>query len=225
MAEFIFMLTNQDRTVANAREAMRVALDAGVRHVGFKDVGATPELQRELAQMARNAGATSHLEVVAVTAEDELASVSAGIAAGVDWILGGKNAAPAVALLRGTGINYAPFCGRTVGHPSVLEGEIAEIADDAAALCALDGVTGVDVLAYRHKTADVPALIRATVERSSGPVIVAGGITSAAQVDVVDEAGAWGFTIGSAIFENQLDAEPGLESQIRAALQYASGTK
>lgn len=224
MAEFIFMLTDQDRTIDNAREVMRLALDRGVRHIGFKDEGATPELQRELAAMARDGGATCHLEVVSVTEADELSSLAAGIEAGVDWILGGTHAEKGIEVLAGTGIRYAPFCGRIVGHPSILEGTIDEIADHAATLTALDGVDGVDVLAYRHREADVPALIRATVDQSAGPVIVAGSIRSVEQVRVIEAAGAWGFTIGSAIFNGELDAPTDLVSQIDAALQYASVT-
>ena len=38
------------------------------------------------------------------------------------------------------------------GHPSVLLGEIDEIAASARELTALDGVYGLDLLAYRHPT-------------------------------------------------------------------------
>lgn len=37
--DFIFMLTNQDRTVADAAERLQDVLAAGIRHVGFKDIG------------------------------------------------------------------------------------------------------------------------------------------------------------------------------------------
>ena len=43
--DFIFMLTQQDRTIADARERLREVLAQGVRHVGFKDIGLPlPEL-------------------------------------------------------------------------------------------------------------------------------------------------------------------------------------
>ncbi|BBY62068.1 1-(5-phosphoribosyl)-5-((5-phosphoribosylamino)methylideneamino)imidazole-4-carboxamide isomerase [Mycolicibacterium helvum] len=225
MAEFIFMLTHNDRTVDHALDALHVALKVGVRHVGFKDVGSTPERQVELVSTAREAGVTTYLEVVAETRDAELAAVSAGITAGVDWILGGKAATDVVDMLRGRNIRYAPFCGRTVGHPSVLEGTVDEIASDAATLTAIDGVDGVDLLAYRHRTADIGSLISSTVSRSAGPVIVAGSVTSAEQVRTIADAGAWGFTIGGAVFSNELDARPGLESQLTTALQYASDTQ
>ncbi len=225
MTEFIFMLTHQDRTVSNAREALEVALEAGVQHVGFKDVGATPELQKELAGIARAAGATTYLEVVSVTEDDELASVAAGIDAGVDWILGGQYAKSALEVLGGHDVQYAPFCGRTVGHPSTLEGTVEEIAEDTATLTGLDGVDGVDLLAYRHQTADIAQLIKATAARCDGRLIVAGSVTSAEQVQVIADGGGWGFTIGSAVFDDQLDAAPGLAAQIDAALAYATSSR
>ena len=95
-------------------------------------------------------------------------------------------------------MRYCPFPGRVVDHPSVLLGTIDEIAADAERLTALDHVSGLDLLAYRHPTADHAALIREVVRRSSGPVIVAGSIASIDRALAVGEAGAWGYTIGSA---------------------------
>ncbi len=37
---FIFMLTRDDRTVEDAVDHLATALSLGVRHIGFKDVGA-----------------------------------------------------------------------------------------------------------------------------------------------------------------------------------------
>ena len=78
-----------------------------------------------------------------------------------------------VAILDGA-VKYCPFPGTIDGHPSVLEGSIDAIADDAARLTALDGVHGVDLLAYRHATEDPIALTRAVAEAADGPVIAAG---------------------------------------------------
>lgn len=225
MTDFIFMLTHDDRTVENAREAIAVALKAGVRHIGFKDIGVDAGTQRELTRMITDAGATSYLEVVSVTRAEEIKSVGAGVEAGVDWVLGGTNASEVASILRGSRIGYAPFCGHIVGHPSVLEGSISEIAASAASLTAINGVVGVDLLAYRHKTADIAQLIQATVSSSEGPVIVAGSVTNIDQVKVISEAGATGFTIGSAIFDGHLDAPTDLRSQLDAAVRYAEATQ
>ena len=145
-------------------------------------------------------------------------SVEAALAAGVDWILGGTNPDAVLPLLAGSGVRYCPFPGRVVGHPSVLEGTIEEIATSAAELTARPGVHGLDLLAYRHATADIAQLTRAVVESSAGPVIAAGSVTGFAQIQALARAGAWGFTIGGAIFEGRLPGAPDVAAQVEAVL-------
>lgn len=219
--DFIFMLTNNDRTVDDALAVLQEVKSTGLTHVGFKDVGATPEQQRALADSAHEAGMTVYLEVVSTSLEAELASVAAGRAAGVDWILGGTNPEQALPILARSGTRYAPFPGRIVGHPSVLEGTVAEISADAARLTALDGVNGVDLLAYRHQSVDPLALTAAVVAASAGPVIAAGSVVTQDQVDGLKRAGAAAFTIGGAIFDGRLPGD-GVAGQVKAALDWAS---
>jgi hypothetical protein len=223
MSEFIFMLTHNDSTVENALEVVEQVKSTGLRHIGFKDVGATAARQRELADAAHAAGLVVYLEIVSVDKADEMNSVDAAIAAGVDWILGGKFAQDAVEKLAGTGIKFAPFPGRIVGHPSALEGTIEEIAAHAAELTSMDGVDGVDLLAYRHTTVDVLELTAAVVKASSGPVVAAGSVVSQEQIVGLTRAGAWGFTIGGAIFDGLLPGEKDVVSQVRTALAFAEG--
>ena len=221
MSEFIFMLTHNDSTVDNAREVLELVKSTGLRHIGFKDVGATAQKQHELARAAHDAGLTVYLEVVSVDKADELASIDAAIAAGVDWILGGKFASDAVARLAGTDIKLAPFPGRIIGHPSALEGTIEEIAAHAAELTSMPGVSGVDLLAYRHATVDPLELTAAVVKASHGPVIAAGSVVSEAQIQGLARAGAWGFTIGGAVFDGVLPGAKDVVSQVRTALAFA----
>jgi uncharacterized protein related to proFAR isomerase len=105
-----------------------------------------------------------------------------------------------------------------VGHPSVLEGTIEEIAEDARRITSIDGVDGLDLLAYRHATVDVEDLTRAVVQASAGPVIAAGSVTSFEQIEALSRAGAWGFTIGGAIFEGKFPGAPDVAAQVRAVL-------
>jgi hypothetical protein len=221
MSEFIFMLTHNDSTVDNALEVLEQVKSTGLRHIGFKDVGATAAKQRELAEAAHAAGLVVYLEIVSVDKADEMKSIDAAIAAGVDWILGGKFATDAVAKLAGTNIRFAPFPGRIVGHPSALEGTIEEIAAHAAELTSMDGVSGVDLLAYRHSTVDVLELTAAVVKASHGPVIAAGSVVSEAQIRGLAKAGAWGFTIGGAVFDGVLPGDKDVVSQVRTALAFA----
>jgi len=221
MPEFIFMLTHNDSTVENAREVLELVKGTGLRHIGFKDVGATAAKQRELADAAHAAGLTVYLEVVSVDKADEMESIEAARAAGVDWVLGGKFAHDAVEKLSGSGIKLAPFPGRIIGHPSALEGTIEEIAAHAAELTRIPGVSGVDLLAYRHETVDPLELTAAVVKASNGPVIAAGSVVSEAQIRGLAAAGAWGFTIGGAVFDGILPGEKDVVSQVTTALAFA----
>jgi NAD(P)H-dependent flavin oxidoreductase YrpB (nitropropane dioxygenase family) len=224
MINFVFMLTHSDSTVPGAIDYVEPLAATGLRYIGFKDIGADPETQGQIAKAARNAGLETMLEVVSVTREDEVRSVQAAIAAGVDWVLGGTNPDAVLPLLEDTDIKYCPFPGRVVGHPSVLEGEVDEIAASAAALTERPGVHGLDLLAYRHATADIAALTRAVVDAAHGPVIAAGSVTSPDQIQTLARAGAWGFTIGSAIFDGLLPGAPGVATQVREVLRIAAST-
>ena len=63
------------------------------------------------------------------------------------------------------------------------------------------------------------ALIREVVRRSNGPVIVAGSIATIDRVLAVSDAGAWGFTIGSAIFDGLLPGAPSVPDQVRGVIE------
>jgi hypothetical protein len=225
--EFVFMLTHHDQTVARPLDVLVEVSDCGLRYVGFKDIGAeVPELT-DVCAAAHGYGMQVMLEVVSTSRDDELRSVAAACEIGVDWLLGGTHPAAGLAVLAdvpaGRRPRYCPFPGTVVGHPSVLLGSIEEIAASAGQMTAMDGVHGLDLLAYRHPTADAGELTRAVVQAAAGPVIAAGSVVSTEQIRVLDEAGAWGFTIGGAIFEGRLPSGPSVAGQVTAVLAAASG--
>jgi hypothetical protein len=224
MINFVFMLTHSDSTIEDALDYVDDVSTTGLRYIGFKDVGATPQRQRWIASAARDAGFETMLEVVSTSREAEVASVRAALAAGVDWVLGGTNPDAVLPLLEGSSVHYCPFPGRVVGHPSVLEGSIDEIADSAAALTSTPGVFGLDLLAYRHASADIAELTRRVVSSSRGPVIAAGSVVNDAQISTLATAGAWGFTIGSAIFDGLFPGAPDIAAQVRHVLKVAAAT-
>ncbi len=221
MAEFIFMLTHHDATVADALEVYDELRHTGLRHVGFKDIGASVETLTELCRRMHDDGRTVYLEVVSVTAEDELRSIRAAQEIGVDIVMGGTHVDAALGALEGSGLHYMPFPGRIVGHPSILEGTVDEIAASARDLSSRAGVWGLDLLAYRHAE-PVEPIIGAVVKASAGPVVVAGSIDSAERIEAVTRLGAWGFTIGGAVFERVLPAGPSLSEQVDWALRIAA---
>jgi len=215
---FVFMLTRNDRTVEEAEAHLDTALACGVRHIGFKDVGLPPARLRGLRDRIAAAGATCYLEVVSLDAETELASARAAMEIGVDVLLGGTRADAVAPLLAGSGLRYMPFPGRVTGHPSVLNGPAEEIVASARALAAVEGVHGLDLLAWRF-AGDVEALIARVAAAAGKPVIVAGSIDSPAHIAALRAAGAWGFTIGTAALDGVFPARaPGLAAQIEAIL-------
>jgi hypothetical protein len=217
LIEFVFMLTRDDVTVSGAVDVLASLRESGLRYVGFKDIGPPPETLADVTAAAHEAGMEVMLEVVSTTVEDELRSLRAALDIGVDWVLGGTHAREGSTILGGA-VKYCPFAGTIVGHPSVLEGSIEAIAEHAAELTALDGVHGIDLLAYRHASQDPIALTRAVAAAASGPVIAAGSVNSFEQIAALEAAGAWGFTIGSAIFANQLPGGPSVAGQVATVL-------
>ncbi len=216
---FIFMATRRDRTVPQARALIEEALALGVANIGFKDIGLPREALRELARAIKAGGAQAFFEVVSLDRDSELASAAAAADFGVDWLLGGVRASEVAPIARSAGIRYAPFPGRIVGHPSALHGAIEEIEASARALATIEGVAGLDLLAYRH-SGDVPALMRAVVGAVDKPVIVAGSIDHPGRIAEVAASGAAGFTVGSAAIEGAFPAPArDFVAQIRAIQQ------
>jgi hypothetical protein len=227
MIEFVFMLTHHDATIADPLEVLDMVSRSGLQYVGFKDVGAEVPVLREVTARAHDAGMQVMLEVVSTSQQDELRSVAAATEIGVDWLLGGTHPAAGLKVLQSSGADrlprYCPFPGEVTGHPSVLHGTIGEIADSARQITSMDGVFGLDLLAYRHPSADAAELTRAVVRAAAGPVIAAGSVASVGQILALAEAGAWGFTIGGAIFEGKLPGGPSIDGQVREVLRAASG--
>ena len=153
------MLTHHDRTVTDPTDVYEQVRGCGLRYVGFKDIGAGHGAARGLRRGARRRpggharGGVDHpgggASLGARPRRDRR-----GLAAGRD---ASRGRAPGAERGRGAGgerLKYCPFPGTVVGHPSVLQGEIAEIAESARQITELDGVYGLDLLAYRHQTAD-----------------------------------------------------------------------
>jgi len=217
--DFILMLTSGDRTIPDARQRLDEALEGGVRHIGFKDVGLPFDDLRGIADAIRAAGGRSYLEVVSLDEDSELASARAAVDLDVDCLLGGTRAAAVTEVTRRHPLRYYPFPGRITGHPSVLEGSAADIAESARRLADLEHVHGLDLLAYRHG-GDVPALMRAVCRAVTKPVIMAGSIDREARIRAAAEAGAAGFTVGTAALDGAFPAEgTGFVGQIHAILE------
>ena len=206
--DFIFMLTRNDRTVEDADCLVDQVCDLGVTHIGFKDVGAPSATMQELVSRIRRRGGVCYLEVVSTTPEAVIRSLETATALGVDRILGGTDL-PAAQRILGDLSHYFPFPGRPVGHPTLLQGSAALVAEHCGRARAM-GCGGVDLLAYRATEADPLDLVRAARDAlPDGKLIVAGSVHSRQQIHALSESGVDAFTIGSAVFDGSFSPAKG----------------
>jgi hypothetical protein len=216
--EFIFMLTRDDQTVEDCLDIIDIIRDSGIKHIGFKDVGADRKTLAALNDRIKGLGAISYMEVVSTTSEDCLTSARAAREIGVDRLLGGTEVEAMLEILLGSAIAYYPFPGRPEGHPTRLHGGPGDIAADCRRIEA-SGCPGVDLLAYRAVDADPLALTRAARDALSGELIVAGSIDTPEQIHALGAAGVNAFTIGTAAFDGSFSPRKGsLRSQLRDIL-------
>lgn len=217
--DFVFMLTRADRTIADGLDVLDDLASAGLRHIGFKDVGIAPDAAHALHRRIKQLGATSYLEVVSTTTEDCLRSARLARELGVDRLLGGTQVEDVLAILAGSAVQYLPFPGKPFGHPTKLGGSAELVAEDCRRFRKL-GAAGVDLLAYRATEADPVAMVRAARGAlDGGYLLVAGGVGNPERIRALAAAGADAFTVGSAIFDGSFAPQHGsLRSQVKAVL-------
>ncbi len=216
--EFIFMLTRDDQTVEDCIDVIDLISGCGVKHIGFKDIGANRKTLAALNDRIKDLGAISYMEVVSTTPEDCLTSARAAREIGVDRLLGGTEVEATLQILQGSEIAYFPFPGRPEGHPTKLRGGPGDVAADCRRIEAL-GCAGVDLLAYRAVEADPLDLATAARDALSGELIVAGSIDRPEQIHALGAAGVDAFTIGTAAFDGSFSPRKGsLRSQLRDIL-------
>ncbi|MFB2866437.1 hypothetical protein [Aeromonas sp. MdU4] len=212
---FIFMLTRNDSTIPDALDKVKEVLSAGIKHIGFKDIGLPFEQLQALSKAIRDGGGTVYLEVVSLDEESEVNSAKIALDLEVDVLMGGTRPEKVLPIIKGTNIHYYPFAGKISGHPSVLEGSIDEIVINAQHNANLEGVSGLDLLAYRFK-GDVPALIKNVCSAVNKPIYIAGSIDSKERIEAVVKGNAVGFTVGTAALDEVFQTEKkGLAAQIK----------
>jgi uncharacterized protein related to proFAR isomerase len=216
--DFVFMLTRSDQTVTDCLDVLEDIRPLGLTHIGFKDVGVSPDVLAELARRIKAVGATSYMEVVSTSREACLRSARVARDIGIDRLLGGTQVEQVLEILAGSAVSYLPFPGRPFEHPTKLAGSPAQVEDDCRRFQAM-GCAGVDLLAYRATEADPLELVRAARRGTGGILLVAGSVHTPAQIRDLAAAGADAFTIGSAAFDGSFSPRVGaLRSQLRAVL-------
>ena len=215
--ELIVMLTHHDKTVENAIEVFDECKDLPVKCWGFKDVGLPKDDMLILINKMKEAQKTTFLEVVTYTEAECMAGAETAVAYGFDYLMGTIYYSSVHEFLKKQGIVYFPFCGKVSGSPSVLEGSFEEIIGEAKEMIA-KGITGFDLLAYRHKQGE--QLAYKFTKEIGVPVVIAGSINSYQRLDIMKSIDPWAFTMGSALFDKDFDHDASLRKNLELVVEY-----
>ena len=213
------MLTHHDVTVKNAAEVFEQCKDIEeVKYWGFKNVGLPKDQMKALAKAMKDAGKTTFLEVVTYDEESCLDGAQTAIDCGFDYLMGTLYYDSVAELLKKNGMSYLPFVGKVSGSPSILEGTNEEIIQNAKDLMA-KGITGFDILAYRH-VIDGEKLAREFCAAVPAQICIAGSISNWNRIDTMFDIGPWTFTMGSALFEKNFVKDGSFREHLQAVADY-----
>lgn len=216
--ELIVMLTHHDETVSNALELFERTRDYPITHWGFKDVGLAPKEMQTVVTAMKDARKVTFLEVVSLSEEEGLQGARLAVELGFDILMGTVFYPSIGEYLQDKPVRYYPFPGHVHSHPSILDGSIDDIVSHA---CELEkyGAHGLDLLTYRY-TGDAAHLLAEVVRATEVPIVSAGSIATYERIQEVWDAGAWGFTIGSAFFDQQFVPNGSFEENVFAVCNW-----
>ncbi len=195
----IVMLTYNDHTIKNACEIFDECKNSKAEYWGFKEEGISCDEMKKLFKYMKDCGKTTVLEVVAYTEDKCLQGAKTAVECGCDILMGTVFFDSVYEICKKHGIKYLPFVGKVSKRPSILEGDIADIINEANLLVS-KGVSGFDLLGYRH-TENPTLLNKSFVSAVDADVCIAGSVDSYKKIDEIIENGAWAFTIGGAFFD------------------------
>ncbi len=199
--ELIVMLTHNDLTVENAYEVFEQCKDTKALYFGFKEQPLPIEEMKRIYTRMKECGKRTVLEVVEYTEKEGIEGALMAIACNCDVLMGTIYSESIHQLCKQYNITYMPFVGKIIDRPSILQGSIESMVEEAENL-KKEGVDGIDLLGYRYDE-DAEALISEMVSKTGMPICVAGSIDSYERLQFVKDVQPWAFTIGSAFFENK----------------------
>ena len=217
-SQLIVMLTINDKTVKNAIEVFDSSKDLPVQFWGFKNIGLPKEQMKQLVKNMKEAEKTTLLEVVSYTEDDCLKAAEFAVECNFDYLMGTLFCDPVFNFLKDKPIKYSPFCGNVSGSPSILEGTIDQIINDAKTM-QRKGVDAFDILAYRY-VGDPEKLAEKFIQAIDIPVIIAGSINCYERLDKINELNPWGFTMGTALFEKNFDKDGTFKENLKKVIDY-----
>ncbi|MCD8871705.1 hypothetical protein [Staphylococcus gallinarum] len=214
--ELIVMLTHNDFTVENAYQVFESCKDTDVKFWGFKEKGISTADMKVLFDYMKKNGKTTVLEVVEYDEASSLKGAKTAQYCGCDILMGTTYFESVNTYCQDNSVKYMPFAGNISGRPSILEGNIETIIQEAKSILNKN-VFGFDLLGYRY-TGNAIKLISDFVKELDAPVVIAGSIDSYDKLDFVKSVDPWAFTIGSAFFENKFDGS--FKEQVEKVYHY-----
>lgn len=199
--ELIVMLTHNDRTAVNAREIFEQCKTSKAKCWGFKEEPLPLDEMKKLFARMKEFGKTTFLEVVTYSEHEGLDGAKIAAECNCDFLMGTKFFDSINDFCKQRGIHYMPFVGKVSARPSILEGTLEEMLEEARH-CLAKGVYGLDLLGYRY-TGDAVALNKNFVAGVKAPVCIAGSVNSFERLGELKNFSPQLFTIGGAFFENK----------------------
>jgi hypothetical protein len=216
--ELIVMLTHNDLTVHNAYVIFDQCRNSRAKFWGFKEEPLPLEQMKKLFRYMKSCGKTTFLEVVAYSEKECMDGAKKAVECNCDFLLGTTFSDSINEFCRLNHIKYMPFVGKITGRPSVLDGTVEDMIQEAKTYIA-KGVYGIDLLGYRY-TGDATRLNREFVANVNAPVCIAGSVNSYERLTELKSIAPWAFTIGGAFFENKFDGT--FQEQIDKVCEYVN---
>lgn len=217
--KLIAMLTNNDKTVPGAVDIFEKNKMTKADCWGFKDIGIELPDAKKLVEKMKQEGKTTFMEPLVESEEECLEAAQFAIDCKFEYMVGMAFYESVAEKLKGTGIQYFPTCGRRAGIPRMLYGTHQEIIEDAERILSCDGVHGICLSIYRYKDGDPEKMAREFVEKIHKPIIVTGSIGNDERLAFVKSLKPWGFTIGSALFDDSFGHFEKIADKIDAILE------
>lgn len=213
----IVMLTHNDKTVLNAYDIFEKCKNSKAKFWGFKEEPLPLDEMKRLYSYMKSMGKTTFLEVIAYDEQNGLKGAEMAVECGVDILMGTVFYDSINNFCKENNLKYMPFVGQVSERPSILEGDIDDMIQEANIYIS-KGAYGIDLLGYRYISGNPIELNKKIVEKINAPVCIAGSINSYQRLDEIKEANPWSFTIGGAFFENKFGED--FEKQINNVCNY-----
>ena len=217
ISNLIVMLTHNDKTVLNAYDVFEKCKNSKAKFWGFKEEPLPLDEMKRLYSYMKSMGKTTFLEVIAYDEQNGLKGAEMAVECGVDILMGTVFYDSINNFCKENNLKYMPFVGRVSERPSILEGDIDDMIQEANIYIS-KGAYGIDLLGYRYISGNPIELNKKIVEKINAPVCIAGSINSYQRLDEIKEANPWSFTIGGAFFENKFGED--FEKQINNVCNY-----